>query len=105
MDYQHITILGRATAAPQTFTDKNDKAYSTFSVAVNRYLGKEKGSATTFYDCLLFDSKGAGKLAEKISKGSLIAVQGRPEAEGYLSKEGEAKAQLKVLVSSWRVLK
>lgn len=105
MDYQHITILGRAVASPQKFVDKNNKEYSTFSVAVNRFLGKERGNTTTFYDCLLFDSKAATKINEKITKGTMIAVQGRPEADGYLSKEGDAKAQMKVLVSSWRVLK
>lgn len=105
MDYQHITILGRAVASPQKFIDKNNKEYSTFSVAVNRYLGKEKGNDTTFYDCLLFDSKASGKLNEKITKGTTIAVQGRPEADGYVTKEGDPRAQMKVLVSSWRVLK
>jgi len=105
MDYQHITILGRAVASPQQFTDKNEKEYSAFSIAVNRFMGKERGSATTFYDCLLFDSKNSAKIAEKITKGAMIAVQGRPEADGYVTKEGEPKAQIKVLVSSWRVLK
>lgn len=105
MDYQHITILGRAVADAQQFNDKNKKQYAAFSVAVNRYLGKEKGHVTTYYDCVLFDAKAAPKVLEKVKKGTLIALQGRPEADGYLTKQGEPKAQLKVLVSSWRVLK
>jgi single-stranded DNA-binding protein len=105
MDYQHITILGRATAEPKQFQGKNSKEYATFSVAVNRYLGKERGHVTTYYDCLLFDKHAKEKTIEKIKKGALIAIQGRPEADGYVTKEGEPKAQLKIVVNSWRVLK
>src|SRR5689334_2704305 len=104
MNIQKLILLGRATKDAEAVQEK----FIAFSVAVNRYVGKPKTKdreqEVTFYECLSF-GKEVSKRAALIKKGDLIVVEGRPEVEAYLSKEGEAKATLKVLVDDWQVLK
>lgn len=105
MDMQKLILVGRATKDAESIAAKSGKNFAVFTVAVNRYLGKDKGEEATFYDCIVFSEKTVEKAAEKIRKGDVVIVEGRPEAEAYLSKENEAKGQLKVIVDDWQVLK
>ncbi len=105
MNMQKLLLLGRATKDAEIITSNAGKDFGVFSVAVNRYLGKEKGNEPTFYECVMFNASRTEKLVEQVKKGDLIIVEGRPEADAYLSKEGEAKSKLKVIVDDWQVLK
>lgn len=105
MNMQKLILLGHATRDAENKEAKSGKDYATFGMAVNRYLGKEKGADTTFYECIVFGKKQVEKVAEKIKSGDLVLVTGRPEAEAYLSKEGEAKSKLTVFVDDWQALK
>ena len=105
MNMQKLILLGRATKDAELVDAKSGKQFVAFSLAVNRYLGKERGEETHFYDCVIFPKKDAAEKAEKIKKGDLVAAEGRPEAEAYLSKEGEPRARLKVIVDDWQAIK
>jgi single stranded DNA-binding protein len=105
MDMQKLILLGRATKDAEKIASKSGKGFAKFGMAVNRYLGTDKGSEVTFYECLVFGDKHAEKAAESIKKGDLLTLDGRPQAEPYLSKDGEAKAALTVVVNSWSLLK
>lgn len=107
MDMQKLILMGHATHDAELIAakKKGGKDFAKFGMAVNRYLGKDKGNEVTFYECLLFGEKSINSAKDKIKKGDLITVDGRPQAEAYLSKDGEAKANLVVLVDNFRVLK
>jgi single-strand DNA-binding protein len=106
MNMQKLLLLGRATGDAELVDAKNGKPFITFSLAVNRYLGKEKGEEAQFYDCMIFGKKESMKKGvAQIKKGAMLLLDGRPEAEAYLSKGGEAKAQIKVMVNEWQLLK
>ncbi len=104
MNIQQLMLLGRATKDGEVLASKEGKTFGKFSIAVNRYRGKELEEEATFYEVVNF-GKNAEQIADKVKKGDLVSVIGRPKAEGYLSKEGEPKAQLKVVAEKWQVLK
>ena len=105
MNMQKLLLLGRATKDAELIEAKSGKPFVAFSLAVNRYLGKERGEETQFYDCVIFTKSDVEKAATTIKKGDLIALDGRPEAEAYLTKEGEPKATLRVVTDDWQVIK
>lgn len=103
---QHLLLLaGRTTKDPETFKTKSDKIFTKFTLAVNEYMGKDKEEKTYFYNVLVFDNTAPTAL-EKIKKGDLVFVQGRPEADAYISKkDNEPKASISVITESWKVMK
>lgn len=103
MSMQQLIVLGRATKDGEVLASREGKNYAKFAVAVNEYLGSEKTERTTFYNILVFNK--THEKVEKVKKGDFVMVEGRPEAEAYLNGEGEAKANLTVFASRWRVLK
>lgn len=95
--------MGRATKNAEVLESKEGKKYARFSLAVNEYLGKDKDERTTFYNVLIFNK--TCDSADKIIKGDLVMVDGRPDVDAYISNEGEAKANLIVFADRWKILK
>jgi single-stranded DNA-binding protein len=105
MNYQHITLIGRATADAKSIATDKGKEFATFSLAVNEYKGKELPAETTFYDCMIFGQKQIEAVTTKVKKGDTITLHGRPAIDAYLSNKSEAKPSVRVLVSEWMVVK
>lgn len=100
MNIQKLILVGRAVNDAKVVNEK----LGTFSVAVNRFVAKEQHEVT-FYECLTFGEVNIKRL-ENLKKGDIVVVEGRPEAEAYLSKDKkEAKAQLKVICDNWQIAK
>jgi single-strand DNA-binding protein len=103
MSMQQLLVLGRATKDGEVLESKDGKNYARFSVAVNEYLGGKKEERTSFFNILIFNK--SYERVDKVKKGDYVMVEGRPEADAYLSNEGEAKASMTVFANKWRVLK
>lgn len=102
---QTIILVGRATRDAEDFVSKKDKKYSKFSIAVNEYKGKEVEEEVTFYEILVF-GKASEKVAERVRKGDLVMIMGKPEVNAYISKkDNEPKGVFTVLAESWNVIK
>jgi single-strand DNA-binding protein len=106
MYLQQLFLLGRATKDAEISESKSGKQYAKFSLAVNEYLGgkgKEAKEKTYFYNILVFNK--SLTRTDKIKKGDLVMVDGRPEVDPYISNEGEAKASMVVYANRWKLLK
>jgi single-strand DNA-binding protein len=103
MNLQQLLIMGRATKDAEVLESKEGKKYARFSLAVNEYIGKDREERTTFYNCLVFNK--TSDSVNKINKGDLVMVDGRPDVDAYISNDGEAKANLIVIAEKWKVLK
>lgn len=103
MNLHQLLIMGRATKDAEVLDSKEGKKYARFSVAVNEYLGKDKDSKSYFYNVLIFNKTSTN--AEKIKKGDLVMVDGRPEVDAYLSNEGEVRGNIVVIANKWKLLK
>lgn len=71
----NITAVGRLTADPELRYTPAGKPICNFSLATNRYAGKEKGKVTDFIDITVW-----GPIAEvhneQLGKGHMVSVSG-----------------------------
>ena len=90
-----MEMTARLTGDAKISTLKNDKQVVNFNVAINDSY-KAKGSkevtkVVTYAQCDYWVSPG---VAQYLTKGTLVELQGRIGVNAYTSKDGEAKATL-----------
>ena len=92
-----LELMGRLVKDIEIKKGKNDNIYGVFTLAVTR---KENKEITDFVDCVAF-----GKLAEVIKqyteKGNRIIVTGSLHFDKYVSKDGENKTSVRIIVDDF----
>lgn len=96
-----MVLIGRITKDATIKKVKDHNEVVNFSIAVNDYY-KPKGAAdgvtiTNYYNCSYWLST---KIASRLTKGSLVEIQGRITVNAYTCLDGEAKASLNCHVNS-----
>lgn len=91
----HVLIIGNLTKDPETRTSQAGKAYTSFTVAVDR-----RGIEGTDY----FRTMAWGPLGEScsryLSKGKKVAVTGSVSLSQYTAKDGSARASMDVIAQN-----
>ena len=87
-------LMGRLTRDPELKYTSNGKAYTTFTLAVQ----KTKDEAE-FIDCVAWE-KTAENIAEYFGKGNRILIQGRLNVSNY-EQNGEKRKFTRVLANSF----
>ena len=90
-----MEMTARLTGDAKISTLKNDKQVVNFNVAINDSY-KAKGSneptkVVTYAQCDYWVNPG---VAQYLTKGTLVELQGRVGVNAYIGKDGEAKATL-----------
>ena len=90
-----MEMTARLTGDAKISTLKNDKQVVNFNVAINDSY-KAKGSSeqtkvVTYVQCDYWVNPG---VAQYLTKGTLVELQGRVGVSAYIGKDGEAKATL-----------
>ena len=81
-----VIVIGRLVKDPELkYAPSSGTAICNFNVAVNRYR-KEK-EVTSFIPCTVF-GKQAENLAQYMSKGRQIAIEGNIKTGSYTAKDG-----------------
>lgn len=92
-----IELMGRLVKDIELKEGKNKNTYGVFTLAIAR---KENKEVTDFVDCIVF-----GKLAETMKeyteKGNRIIVTGSIHFDKYVSKDGENKTSINVIVEDF----
>ena len=96
----HVTLIGRLVADPETKSTPNGKSVCNIRIAVDR-KGREK--ETDFFSCTAFGQTGDA-LGTYATKGRLIAVVGKIQIDNYTDKEGIKRQGIKVLIDQWTLL-
>jgi single-strand DNA-binding protein len=90
-----MEMTARITGDAKISTLKNDKQVVNFNVAINdSYRAKGSNEPTkivTYVQCDYWVNPG---VAQYLTKGTLVELQGRVGANAYMGKDGEAKATL-----------
>ena len=99
-----MTIIGRLTKQALISTLKDERKVLNFTAAVNDYY-KPRGSdkavtTTTYYNCSYWISM---QLAERLTKGTLVELEGRISVNAYKDMQGEARASLVLHVNSIKI--
>ena len=90
----NVILMGRLTRDVELNYSKNGKAFTRFSIAINRI-----GEGTDFINCVAWE-KTAETIAEYLRKGRRIALQGRLSVNSY-EKNGETRWSTEVIVDKF----
>jgi len=94
-----ISIIGNVTKDAEIRAFEGGKSVINFDVAVNeRYKDKngQKVERTSFIRCAMW--RDITTIAQYITKGTKLYVEGSPDADAYINKEGKAVGNLKINV-------
>jgi single-strand DNA-binding protein len=90
-----MEITARLTGDAKVTTVKNDKQVVNFNVAINdSYKAKGSNEVTKIVTYVQCDYWVYPAIAQYLTKGTLVELQGRIGVNAYTGKEGEAKASL-----------
>jgi single-strand DNA-binding protein len=95
-----MLIIGRITSDAVVKSLKDQKEVVNFSVAVNDYYKPKNGEGvktTTYFNCSYWLSS---KMAARLTKGTLVELNGRISVNAYLDKEGNPKGSLNCHVNN-----
>ena len=92
-----VILVGRLTADPELrFLPGNGTAVATFAMAVDKNLARDKklefeqqGKPTADFPRIVVWGKQAENCASYLSKGKLVAVQGRLQTRTYDNNQGQ----------------
>lgn len=84
-----VVLVGRLTKDPDLRYTANGTAVANFTIAVNRPFSNQQGDREAdFINCVIW-RKPAESLANYMSKGSLIGVDGRMQTRSYDGQDGK----------------
>lgn len=97
-----ITLVGNLTADPELRFTPNGAAVANFTVAstprnFDRQTNEWKDGEAMFINCSVWRQY-AENVAETLSKGSRVIVQGRLKARSYETREGEKRTVVELQV-------
>ena len=97
----HITIMGRCTAAPELRRTGSGIAVASFTVAVDRDFGGRDGGEreTDFIECVAWRQTGEF-VAKHFTKGSMIVVSGRLQIRSWTDKDGNKRKAAEVVADN-----
>ena len=90
-----VTLIGNLGKPPEIKSTNDGKKFARFSIAVNRYVNKEK--STMWVDCVCWDEKKTEVLESFASKGTKLYVEGQLEKRTYM-KDGVEKLAVEVSI-------
>lgn len=94
-----MNIIGRLTRDAQLSTLPSERQVVNFSIAVNDSYKNNQGERielTEYLDCAYWISP---KVAQFLTKGTLVELTGRVSARAWLGSDGEARASLNFFTS------
>lgn len=105
-NYNRTILLGNLTADPQLSYTPSGKAVAKFTLAVNsshKNKAGDKVEDAEFIPIIVWD-KQAETVAEWLSKGKSVLLEGRIKQERWTSKENEKRSRLVVIANAVRFL-
>ena len=94
----HFVGIGRLTRDPDVKYTQSGKAVARFNLAIDRRRSADAEKQTDFIPCVAWE-KTAEMIAQYVSKGQKIAVEGRIQTRSY-DKDGRKVYVTEVIVQS-----
>ncbi len=99
--YNHVTLVGNLVKDPESIKI-GKKSKSSFTIAVERYAGKDKEAEVDFFNIIAW-----GKLAEVVSefltKGKKVLIDGRIQVRSY-ENDGQRRWITEVIAENLKFL-
>lgn len=101
MSINKVVITGNLTRDPELRRTQSGMAILSFGVAVNdRRKNNQTGEwedYANYIDCTMFGNRAEG-LANHLSKGMKVAIEGKLRYESWTAKDGSKRSKLSVVV-------
>lgn len=94
--YAKLHVIGNVGREPEIKSSGSGVRFAKFPVAVNTVSKGEK--TTQWIDVVIFNDKTVDVVEAYVTKGTKVFVEGQPQVRGYMSKSGDAKASLELVV-------
>ncbi len=99
-----VVLVGRLTKDPDLRYTPNGVAVANFTVAVNRPFSNQQGNREAdFINCVIWRRQ-AENLANYMSKGSMIGVDGRIQTRNFEGQDGKRVFMTEVVAESVQFL-
>lgn len=95
-----VVIVGRLASDPELRTTTSGKSVVSFTVAVQKRTKPSDGSSDAdFFRCSAWD-KTAEYVSNYLSKGRLIAVEGRLQSRKYVASDGSNREVVEIVANN-----
>ena len=92
-----VVMVGRLTRDPELRTTTNGKSVVNFSIAVGKRIKPTDGSPDAdFFTCIAWE-RSAEYVANYLTKGRLVGVEGRLQSRKYQTKEGQDREVVEIV--------
>ena len=99
-----VNLIGRLTRDPELQYTPNGVAVTKFTLAVNRNYKNKEGEVDADFIPVEIWRDSAETLAEHVSKGRRIGVEGQLQLDVWENEEGETRSRLKVVANRFHFL-
>ena len=82
-------LIGRLTRDPELRYSSSNAAIANFSIAIDRQYTNNQGQRETDFINIVAFQKQAENIKKYVTKGSLVAVDGRIQTRNYEDKDGK----------------
>jgi single-strand DNA-binding protein len=98
-----VVLIGRLTRDPELRYTQGGKAFTTFTLAVDRRFSKDKQQTADFIPCMAWD-KLAEIIGNNLAKGRRVGVEGRLQTRTYDAKDGSKRSAFDVVLDELEFL-
>jgi single-strand DNA-binding protein len=103
MNYNRIILVGRLTRDPELRATPDGISVVRFTLAVDRGMRAGEERQTDFFDIVAFRQL-ADNVANYVTKGRLVLVEGRLHTRRYTDREGNPRKAYEVVADNVRFL-
>lgn len=95
-----VVLVGRLTRDPESRSTVNGKTVCDFSIAVDKKFKPTDGSATADFFRVTAWEKTAEFVANYLTKGRLVAVDGRLQSRKYTANDGTNREVVEIVAEN-----
>ena len=105
-NYNKCLLMGNLTRDPELKQTPNNQSVAQIGIALNRKYKDRDGNMqedTTFVDCEAW-GRTAEVMAQYLSKGRPVFVEGRLKLDQWQDKDGNNRSKLKVVIENFQFI-
>lgn len=95
-----VVLIGRLTRDPELRVTGTGKNVCSFSIAVNKKFKPQDGSPDADFFNIVAWNKDADYVVNYLTKGRLVAVEGRLQARKYTASDGSNREVVEIVADS-----
>ena len=99
-----VILIGRLTRNPELRYTGSGTAVASFTLAVDRPFNNQQGERETDFIDIVCWRQLAEQVSQHLSKGRLVAVEGRLQIRSYETQDGQRRRVAEVVANTVRFL-